>query len=207
MDVLVNNAVHTGPGSMERFLDLDIDMVTTKLEANVVAQLVMIKAVLPGHARAGRWHDHRHHVGRGDERPSCSYGRGWMGGSGMHSPRERFTGSRGILAVELGSQGIFIVNVEPGYVLTERMVLAQERIGLAGRYPGAPRLFPARWWHGWQEDLGACPATNARRSTARRSPRSASPGSGACIRTGGAADPFVAWEGGTSGPGVSSKRT
>ena len=51
--MLVNNAVHTGPGSMERFLDLDIDMVTTKLEANVVAQLVMIKAVLPGMLERG----------------------------------------------------------------------------------------------------------------------------------------------------------
>src|SRR5450631_4343827 len=41
VDVLVNNAVHTGPGSMERFLDLDIDMVAAKLEANVIAQLVL----------------------------------------------------------------------------------------------------------------------------------------------------------------------
>ena len=53
VDVLVNNAVHTGPGSMERFLDLDIDMVTTKLEANVVAQLAMIKSVLPGMLERG----------------------------------------------------------------------------------------------------------------------------------------------------------
>ncbi len=48
----------------------------------------------------------------------------------------------GILAVELGPQGIFVVNVEPGYVLTERMVLAQERLGLAGRFPGAPPSVP-----------------------------------------------------------------
>jgi NAD(P)-dependent dehydrogenase (short-subunit alcohol dehydrogenase family) len=48
----------------------------------------------------------------------------------------------GILAVELGPQGIFVVNVEPGFVLTERMVLAQERLGLAGRFPGAPPSVP-----------------------------------------------------------------
>ncbi len=53
VDVLVNNAVHTGPGSMERFLDLDVDMVEAKLEANVVAQLVLIKSVLPGMLERG----------------------------------------------------------------------------------------------------------------------------------------------------------
>ncbi len=53
IDVLVNNAVHTGPGSMERFLDLDLDMIATKLEANVVAQLVLIKAVLPAMLERG----------------------------------------------------------------------------------------------------------------------------------------------------------
>ena len=68
VDVLVNNAVHTGPGSMERFLDLDIDMVAAKLEANVVAQLVLIKSVLPGMLERGGGHHHRHHLRRGDER-------------------------------------------------------------------------------------------------------------------------------------------
>ena len=38
VDVLVNNAVHTGPGSMERFVDLDVDTIAAKLEANVVAR-------------------------------------------------------------------------------------------------------------------------------------------------------------------------
>ncbi len=49
----------------------------------------------------------------------------------------------GILAVELGPAGIFAVNVEPGYVLTERMQVAQERLGLKDRYPGAPPSVPA----------------------------------------------------------------
>ena len=53
IDVLVNNAVHTGPGSMEAFLDLTIDMVETKLQANVVSQLVLIKAVLPSMLERG----------------------------------------------------------------------------------------------------------------------------------------------------------
>ena len=47
IDVLVNNAVHTGPGSMLRFDDTTIEMIETKLAANVVAPVVIIKAVLP----------------------------------------------------------------------------------------------------------------------------------------------------------------
>ncbi len=35
-----------------------------------------------------------------------------------------------------------MVNVDPGYVLTERMVLAQQRLGLADRFPGAPPSVP-----------------------------------------------------------------
>ena len=48
IDVLVNNAVHTGPGSMDLIVDLDADVLDIKLEANVVAQFVLIKGVLPG---------------------------------------------------------------------------------------------------------------------------------------------------------------
>ena len=33
VDVLVNNAVHTGPGSMSRFDDTTVEMVETKLDA------------------------------------------------------------------------------------------------------------------------------------------------------------------------------
>src|SRR5438128_1871577 len=53
IDVLVNNAVHTGPGSMDRFEDTTIEMVETKLAANVVAQLVLVKLVLPGMLERG----------------------------------------------------------------------------------------------------------------------------------------------------------
>jgi NAD(P)-dependent dehydrogenase (short-subunit alcohol dehydrogenase family) len=48
IDVLVNNAVHTGAGSMEHIIDLDVATVQLKLAANVVAQFALTKAVLPG---------------------------------------------------------------------------------------------------------------------------------------------------------------
>ena len=53
IDVLVNNAVDTGPGSMVPFIDLGIDQLQRKLSANVVSQAVLIKATLPSMLAAG----------------------------------------------------------------------------------------------------------------------------------------------------------
>src|ERR1700737_1981092 len=47
VDLLVNNAVDTGPGSMVPIVDLGVEQLEAKLAANVVAQFVMIQAVLP----------------------------------------------------------------------------------------------------------------------------------------------------------------
>jgi NAD(P)-dependent dehydrogenase (short-subunit alcohol dehydrogenase family) len=141
VDVLVNNAVHTGPGSMEPFLDLDLDLVEIKLEANVMAQLVLIKSVLPGMLERGEGTiiDMTSAVATSD--PAAPTGRGGWG-LGYAVTKGAFHRVAGILAIELGPRGIFVVNVEPGYVLTERMVLAQERLGLTDRYPGAPPSVP-----------------------------------------------------------------
>jgi NAD(P)-dependent dehydrogenase (short-subunit alcohol dehydrogenase family) len=54
----------------------------------------------------------------------------------------------GILAVELGPRGLRAFNVDPGFVLTERMTVNQQELGLEGRYRGAPPTVPAevvRW--------------------------------------------------------------
>jgi NAD(P)-dependent dehydrogenase (short-subunit alcohol dehydrogenase family) len=142
VDVLVNNAVHTGPGSTELFVDLDLDVVRAKLEANVVAQLELIKGVLPGMLARGDGTviDITSAVATSD--PPAPTGRGGWG-LGYAVTKGAFHRVAGILAVELADRGIFIVNVDPGYVLTERMTMAQERLGLAGRYPGAPPSVPA----------------------------------------------------------------
>jgi NAD(P)-dependent dehydrogenase (short-subunit alcohol dehydrogenase family) len=126
---------------MERFVDLDIADVELKLEANVVSQLVMIKLVLPGMLlRAeGTIIDVTSAVATTDPPAPTGQG-GW--GLGYAITKGAFHRVAGILAVELGAAGIFAVNVDPGYVLTERMVAAQQRLGLAGRYRGAPPSVP-----------------------------------------------------------------
>jgi len=53
IDVLVNNAIDTGPGDMSRFEDTPVELLEAKLAANVVSQIVLIKSVLPGMLERG----------------------------------------------------------------------------------------------------------------------------------------------------------
>jgi NAD(P)-dependent dehydrogenase (short-subunit alcohol dehydrogenase family) len=140
IDLLVNNAVHTGPGSMLRFDDTTIEMIETKLAANVVSQVVLTKAVLP------------HMLERGDgivinitsavaitDPPAPAGEGGW--GSAYAMSKGAFHRLAGILAVEYPT--LRFHNVEPGYVVTEKMETNAKSLGLEGVYPGAPPSVPA----------------------------------------------------------------
>ena len=121
LDVLVNNAVHTGPGSMiARFEDTTLEMIETKLQANVLSQVVMIKAVLPRMVEAGggRIVNVTSAVAITDPPAPAGEG-GW--GSAYRCRRARSTGSPGSSLVGYMPLGIEIFNVEPGFVVTERM--------------------------------------------------------------------------------------
>ena len=140
IDVLVNNAVHTGPGSMARFDDTTVEMIETKLSANVVSQVILIKAVLP------------HMLERGNgivvnvtsavainDPPAPAGEGGW--GSAYAMSKGAFHRLAGILAVEYPT--LQFHNVEPGFVVTERMEVNAKSLGLDGVYPGAPPSVPA----------------------------------------------------------------
>jgi NAD(P)-dependent dehydrogenase (short-subunit alcohol dehydrogenase family) len=142
IDVLVLNAVHTGEGSMLRVVDTSPDVLTTKLMANAVAQLVLVQAALPAMLAQGGGriigltsyaasHDPTAPVGKG----------GW--GYAYAASKAAFHRLAGHLAVELGDDGIVAVNVDPGHVVTERMAANAERLGLTGHYAGAPPTAPA----------------------------------------------------------------
>jgi NAD(P)-dependent dehydrogenase (short-subunit alcohol dehydrogenase family) len=142
LDVLVLNAVHTGAGSMLRLLDTPPETLTLKLHANAVAQLVLVQAALPVMLAAGAGriigitsyaasHDPTSPVGAG----------GW--GYAYAASKAAFHRLAGHVAVEHGQDGIVAVNVDPGHVVTERMAANAERLGLEGRYTGAPPSAPA----------------------------------------------------------------
>jgi NAD(P)-dependent dehydrogenase (short-subunit alcohol dehydrogenase family) len=142
VDLLVNNAVDTGPGSMVGVLDLTIGQLETKLAANVVAQLVLVQAVLPGmlDRGGGMVVDVTSHVATAD--PPGPVGRGGWG-LAYAASKAAFHRFAPLLAVEFGDRGIRAYNLDPGYVETERQKVNAEALGLVGRYTGAPPSVPA----------------------------------------------------------------
>ena len=157
IDVLVNNAVHTGAGSMDHFLDLSVELLETKLEANVVAQFVLAKLVIPSMLERGGGTIVNVTSAVATTDPPAPAGRGGWG-MGYAMSKGAFHRMAGILAVELGPRGIRAFNVEPGYVLTERMAINQAELGFEGVYRGAPPSVPAAvvTW------LASAPADEAR---------------------------------------------
>jgi NAD(P)-dependent dehydrogenase (short-subunit alcohol dehydrogenase family) len=142
LDLLVNNAVHTGPGSMTRFEDTTIEMIETKLQANVVSQVILIKAILPRMVAAGGGTVVNVTSAVAITDPPAPAGEGGWG-SAYAMSKGAFHRLAGIIAVEYREHGIRIFNVEPGFVVTERMEVNARALGLEGRYPGAPPSVPA----------------------------------------------------------------
>jgi len=157
VDLLVNNAVHTGAGSMDHFLDLSVELLQTKLEANVVAQFVLAKLVVPSMLERGDGTIVNVTSAVATTDPPAPAGQGGWG-MGYAMSKGALHRMAGILAVELGPRGIRAFNVEPGYVLTERMAINQTELGFEGVYRGAPPSVPAAvvTW------LASAPADEAR---------------------------------------------
>ena len=142
VDLLVNNAVDTSPGSMVPVLELTVDQLESKLEANVVAQLVLVQAVLPGMLERGGGVivDVTSHTATADPPGPVGQG-GW--GLAYAASKAAFHRFAPLVAVELGDRGIRAYNLDPGYVDTERQLLNAEALGLVGHYRGAPPSVPA----------------------------------------------------------------
>jgi NAD(P)-dependent dehydrogenase (short-subunit alcohol dehydrogenase family) len=142
IDVLVNNAIHTGPGSMERFDDLTVEMVDTKMAANVIAPFILIKAVVPAMLERGGGTivNVTSHAATNDP-PAPSGEGGW--GLGYALSKAAFHRMAGHLKVEYAGRGLNVYNLDPGFVVTERMATRQAGLGLESRYRGAPPSVPA----------------------------------------------------------------
>jgi NAD(P)-dependent dehydrogenase (short-subunit alcohol dehydrogenase family) len=142
VDLLVNNAVDTGPGSMVTVLDLTVAQLETKLQANVVAPVLLVQAVLPGMVArgAGIIVNVTSHTATADPPAPVGSG-GW--GLGYAASKGAFHRIAPLVAVELGERGVRAFNVDPGYVDTERQQVNAAALGLVGHYTGAPPSVPA----------------------------------------------------------------
>jgi NAD(P)-dependent dehydrogenase (short-subunit alcohol dehydrogenase family) len=155
VDLLVNNAVDTGPGSMVTVLDLTVAQLEAKLDANVVAPVILVQAVLPGmlDQTGGIIVNVTSHTATADPPGPVGEG-GW--GLGYAASKAAFHRIAPLVAVELGDRGIRAYNVDPGYVETERQQVNAAALGLVGHYTGAPPSVPAAaiaWLAGGPEEV------------------------------------------------------
>jgi NAD(P)-dependent dehydrogenase (short-subunit alcohol dehydrogenase family) len=127
---------------MEHFVDLTVEHLATKLEANAVAPFALTKLVVPSMLERGDGVIVNITSAVAVTDPPAPAGQGGWG-LGYAMSKGAFHRMAGILAVELGPRGICAFNVEPGYVLTERMAVNQADLGFEGVYRGAPPSVPA----------------------------------------------------------------
>ncbi len=120
LDVLVNNAIYQGPGPMERLDDLSIDDAETTVRADYLHPLLLVQRVLPVMLAGGGGTIITMSSGTAYLDPPAPAG---MGGWGLAYAAAKAAVTRivPILHVEHGSDGIRAFNVDPGFVVNERM--------------------------------------------------------------------------------------
>ncbi len=135
IDVVVHNGRYIGPGHMDRFLDTPIELIRKQMEGNFFAPLIINQLVLPSMlARGGGTIvDISSAAGYGDPTAPAGQG-GW--GLGYGTSKGAFHRVAGVLAVELGDQGIRCFNVQPGLIATERIGQDMAKFGIENT--GAP---------------------------------------------------------------------
>lgn len=116
VDVLVNNAIYKGPGDQAPFAAMALAELEATLEANVVAQVLLVRAVLPGMLERGRGVvvDVTSMVAHTEPRAPVGRG-GWGFAYGLS--KGAFDRVAGLLNAEFGERGIVAFNVEPGFVV------------------------------------------------------------------------------------------
>jgi NAD(P)-dependent dehydrogenase (short-subunit alcohol dehydrogenase family) len=126
VDVLVNNARYIGPGHMDRLLDTPLELLDRHLDANVMAPLVLSRLLLPQMIERGAGLIANISSGVAWMDPSAPAGAGGWG-LGYAISKGALHRVAGVLNAELQGTGVVCVNVDPGYVATER--IAQDMAG------------------------------------------------------------------------------
>ncbi len=139
VDVLVNNGRYIGPGHMDHVLDTPLDLLDKHWDANVIAPLVLIKALLPQMLARGSgviiditssvaWMDPPAPAGQG----------GW--GLGYAASKAAFHRIVPNLAVEHADSGVRFYNVQPGFIATERMAMDMAGFGFDASQAAPPEV-------------------------------------------------------------------
>lgn len=124
IDLLLNNGIYQGPGSMTEFIDLDEPEMLRMFEGNVFTQLDIIRRVLPDMRRRGSGVVMNMISATAYIDPPARIG---SGGWGMCYAMTKAALARvaPLLKVELGHEGLRFFSIDPGHVATERQKAAR----------------------------------------------------------------------------------
>jgi NAD(P)-dependent dehydrogenase (short-subunit alcohol dehydrogenase family) len=141
LDVLVHCGRYVGPGHMDLFLDTPIDILRKHLEANCLGPMVMNQIAIPQMLRQGSGTIVHITSSAGFDTPAKPAGQGGWG-MGYGISKAAFHRTAGILNTELAGSGLNFFNVQPGFVVTERMKQDMGEFGFGTS--GAAPIVPAK---------------------------------------------------------------
>ncbi|HXY94027.1 MAG TPA: SDR family oxidoreductase [Acidimicrobiia bacterium] len=136
VDVLVNNGRYVGPGHMDLILDTPVRVLRDHLEANALAPVVLVKALVPQMIERGEGTVINITSGAGYSDPPAPAGQGGWG-LGYAFSKGAMHRIAGVLALEARDTGVRAFNVQPGFIATERIAQDMAQFGFDAS-TGAP---------------------------------------------------------------------
>ena len=142
IDLLVNNGIYQGPGTMDRFLEIRPEDAEKVYRGNVLAPIRLVQRVLPAMVERGHGTILNLVSASGFGDPPAPTGEGGWGFA-YSSSKAAIARMVGVLKVEHPAPGLRFVNVEPGFIVTELIKRTDLGSELEGAYVGAPPEVPA----------------------------------------------------------------
>ena len=141
IDVLLNNGIYQGPGTMSRVMELTPEQMQKIYQGNVFSQLLLVQRCLTSMLKRNSGCIINMVSESGTIDPPAPAGEGGWGFA-YSSSKAAFIRMVGVLKVEHKDSNIQFYNVEPGFIVTEMMI----EKGMAAdfeRFGGAPPTVPA----------------------------------------------------------------
>jgi NAD(P)-dependent dehydrogenase (short-subunit alcohol dehydrogenase family) len=137
IDVLVNNAPYSGPGTEARVLDIDLELAARIVEANYLNQLFLTQLVLPGMLERGSGTIIDLGSGSALVPPPAPAGAGgWS--LAYCASKAALHQVAVVVDVEYRARGIRAFTMEPGYTVTEKSLALRHDDTYAKHFAGDP---------------------------------------------------------------------
>ncbi len=137
IDVLFNNAIYQGRGTLDRIIDLRLDDIDNLMRGNFSHQIRLIQLVLPHMLERGSGRILNMVSGSARHDPPGPAGEGGWG-IGYSASKAAFGRVAGGIEAEFRDRGIRAFNVDPGNVITERRRAQKPEDEYEGEFGSAP---------------------------------------------------------------------